>query len=402
MPDTQVSNRTDHDLNTWRDLAELALRGLRNTYGLDDSLLPHTMRWDGRRAAPEGRNTRYALISLLGLAKARGIVGTDDGFAGFVESLWARVAHNYATIANSPGDMGLGLWARSLHGAGPGLFSAEQALRVFRKRARACDSVDLAWLLLGADHALLNGADDGSGRQLAEEAKVALLSLYNPNSRLFYRHARGGPIAGVSRRIACFANQIYPVMALVVHARRTGCGEAASVGRDTADNLSRLQGSLGQWWWLYDAKLGPVVDGYPVFSVHQDGMAPMALLETTAAGGRDYAREIAKSLAWIFGDNELRRNLVHSDEGLVLRDIHRSGVGRVGRMIRGAAWSLGLGLSENPRPSQGRFVVNGECRPYHLGWMLYAAALVHQAAGHWSSDMSATAAKNPYRISADA
>jgi hypothetical protein len=374
MPDTHVLDRTGRDTQTWQALAELAVRGLRDTYGRDSTLLPHTMRWDGRRAAHEGRNTRYALISLLGLAKARDILETDDDFT---TSLWARVAHDDSTIRHSPGDLGLGLWARALHGRGHPLFSAERALKVFRERNRRCDSVDLAWLLLGADHALLNGVDDGHGEQLAAETKRALLSLYNPESKLFYRHGRGGPFAGVSRRVACFANQIYPVMALVVHARRTGCEKSASVGREAADNLCRLQGPLGQWWWLYDAKGGSVVDGYPVFSVHQDGMAPMALLETTAAGSRSYVREIERGLAWIFGENELDVNLVHREEGFVLRDIHRAGVGRIRRMIRGTAWCLGFRTDANAASAGAHFVVNSECRPYHLGWILYAAALVH-------------------------
>ncbi|MDO8631735.1 MAG: hypothetical protein Q7R41_14705 [Phycisphaerales bacterium] len=376
MAETQVIHDAGHDVQSWQALAELALRGLRNTYGFDTSFLPHTMRWDGRRATPHGRNTRYVLISLLGLARARAVVEIDDEFVG---SLWARVARTFATVAHSPGDLGLGLWARALHGCGHSLFSAERALKIFRERDRACDSVDLAWLLLGADHALFHGVDDGSGEQLAEGTKRALLALYNPESKLFYRHARGGPFAGISRRIACFANQIYAVMALAIHARRTGCEESAMIGREVADNLCRLQGPLGQWWWLYDAKRGPVVDGYPVFSVHQDGMAPMALLETTAAGGRSFAREVERGFAWISGENELRRNLVHREEGLVLRDIHRSGVGRTRRMIRAATWRLGWRGRANAGPAESPFVVNHECRPYHLGWILYAAALVHRA-----------------------
>lgn len=376
MSDTHVLDRTGHDTQAWQALAELALRGLRDTYGRDSTLLPHTMRLDGRRAAHEGRNTRYALISLLGLAKARDIVETDDDF---ITSLWARVAQDDSTIRHSPGDLGLGLWARALHGRGHPLFSAERALKVFRERNRPCDSVDLAWLLLGADHALLGGVDDGQGEQLAAETRRALLSLYNPESKLFYRHGRGGPFAGISRRVACFANQIYPVTALAVHARRTGCEKSASVGREAADNLCRLQGPLGQWWWLYDAKEGAVVDGYPVFSVHQDGMAPMALLETARAGGRSFATEIERGLDWIHGANELRRNLVLEDQGLILRDIHHRGVGRLRRALRGALWCCGARSVRMVYDPAARYEINPECRPYHLGWVLYAAGLIAEA-----------------------
>ncbi len=386
MPETPTITvpRTDHDMQTWRALFELAITGLRNTYGFDSSFAPHTMQWNGKSAIPRGRNTRYALISLLGLTRARNMVDSDESIDELVESLWARVAHAYSSIANSPGDLGLGLWARALSG-GHRLFTAQRALVEFRKRNDACDSVDLAWLLLGADHALLHDCDDGHGEQLADRARRSLLALLNDKSRLFYRRARGGPIGDVSRRIACFANQIYPVMGLAVHARRTGCTKTAAIGREVAENLCRLQGPLGQWWWLYDSRDGSVVDGYPVFSVHQDGMAPMALLETTLAGGPPFSREIDKGVSWIFGNNELRQGLALRDEGLVLRDIHCEGVGRIRRMIRGAAWCLGWHRDREARESQAAFVVNNECRPYHLGWILYAAALVEEVSRRASS-----------------
>jgi hypothetical protein len=65
---------------------------------------------------------------------------------------------------------------------------------------------------------------------------------------------------------------------------------------------------------------------------------------------------------------------------MVLRDIHCSGVGRTRRMIRATTWCLGWrGLVNGAGQAGSRFLVNGECRPYHLGWILYAAALVYGA-----------------------
>lgn len=375
MAEKRSSLRLSHDVQAWQALSELALRGLRHTYGLDTSFLPHTMQWNGAKAVPQGTNVRYALISILGLARAAGLVEDND----LIASLWTRVSRNFAAIARSPGDLGLGLWARSLCGGGHALFSAERAMSVFRERIAACDSVDLAWLLLGADHARLAGIEVDLAETLSTEAASRLLGLYNPDSKLFRRHGRSGVFSGVSQRVPCFANQIYPVMALAVHSRRVSCERTALVGRAVADHLCGLQGPLGQWWWLYDASLGPVVDGHPVFSVHQDGMAPMALLETTVSGGRSFVREIEKGLAWIFGENELKRSLVLREQGLVLRDIHRTGAGRVQRMIRGTSWCLGLGRGRRWDSASSRCVINQECRPYHLGWILYAAALIHEA-----------------------
>mgnify|MGYP001614417991 CR=1 FL=1 len=360
----------DHE-DRWSGLLNLALQGLHATYGRGEKRLPHTMMWDGTDAEPVGSNVRYALISLLGLGQSQAL---DLDNSDLIADLWSRVAANRRAIENSAGDLGLALWAQALTG-NRDLFSMSQSLQVFREHRDSLDSVNLAWVMLGADHTLINKTDVAA-EELVQLAREDLLELYNPASKLFYRHAKKGPFASVSRQVPCFANQIYPVTALAVHARRTGSAEAARVGRAVADNLCSLQGPLGQWWWLYDASGGAVVDGYPVFSVHQDGMAPMALLEATRAGGRSYQGEIERGLSWIFGGNELETNLILADQGLVLRDIHKKGVGRVRRAMRSAAWCWGFRGEGRRVHEPDDFTVNRECRPYHLGWILYAASLM--------------------------
>jgi len=377
MDTTQTLVRTEHNLSTWRSLAEVAVDGLHRIYGSAGDGLPHTMRWNGERATARGHNPRYAVIALLGLAKAKDVVGVQTALA---ESLWKRIAKSMDTLEASAGDLGLGLWARALHLEGGDEFTAERALDVYRGRPNVCDSVHLAWLLLGAEHAAKRGMDVARAGQLAQDAKSGLLRLYNRDTALFYRHSRRGWTSSVSRRIPCFAHQIYPVMALAVHARRTSCSESASAAQTVAENLCRLQGERGQWWWLYDAEVGGVVDGYPVFSVHQDGMAPMALWETSRTTGRDFTASVEQGLAWLSGGNELRTDMVLRDEHLILRDIHRQGVGRVRRMVHGTLWCCGWRGDAQTDGASARCERNAECRPYHLGWVLYAAALAVQAA----------------------
>jgi hypothetical protein len=217
--------------------------------------------------------------------------------------------------------------------------------------------------------------------ELTQLVKEALLKLYNETTGLFYRHGRTGPTQCVSRRIACFANQVYPLMALAIHSPRSGCERSARIAKNLADLLCEHQGPLGQWWWLYDAAEGNVVDGYPVFSVHQDGMAPMALLEVATALSVSYEEQIDKSLKWIYGENELRSSLVLPEQGLVLRDIHRQGVGRIRRMIQGGLWVCGWRGEPKPAVESTSFVMNQECRPYHLGWLLYAAGMMQSLYG---------------------
>lgn len=372
MAETSVLAETAHGLAAWQSLAELAVRGLRATYSAAQDVLPHTRRWDGRRATCEGCNVRYALISLLGLAKGATIVGPQNELVG---SLWQQVAST-GTEGLSAGDLGLGLWAQALHSGGVEAFSADRVLSAYRREASACDSVDLAWLLLGAEHAVLAGLNGEEAERLADASKRNLLALYNPETCLLYRHARRGLANRVARRVACFAHQIYPVMALSVHAHRTGCKEAAAAASAVANKLCQLQGPLGQWWWLYDVQVGQIVDGYPVFAVHQDGMAPMALLEASTSSDRRYSESIERGLRWIYGSNELGTSLVLRRQSLILRDIHRRGVGRARRMISGTLWCCGWRGCRKRLPSSTSFEVNTECRPYHLGWVLYAAGLI--------------------------
>ena len=67
---------------------------------------------------------------------------------------------------------------------------------------------------------------------------------------------------------------------------------------ETADALCRLQGPAGQWWWIYDVERGTPAIRYPVYSIHQDAMGPMALLAVSLASEhkRDYTDAIWKSL----------------------------------------------------------------------------------------------------------
>jgi len=372
-----VGRMAEHNGPTWASLAEIALYGLRETYGVDSGTLPYTRRFEGDRVVSAGHSIRYALICLLGLQKASATLESAVGLAG---DLWNRI-RRVATTGLTAGDLGLGLWAQSLYPNEVNVFTAAQTLSKYRNRPEVCDSVDLAWLLLGCDHAISAGLDRDQAEQLGELAKGALLGLYNPQTALFYRHARHGSLHAVSRRIVCFANQIYPIMALSVHVHRTGHQDAAEAARAVADHLCRLQGDLGQWWWLYDARRGRVVDGYPVFSVHQHGMAPMALYEASKVCGRSYAEAIKRGLGWPSNGNELSTDMVLRQQGMILRNIHRRGYGRVRRMIHGTLWCCGWRRDCVQDTPGVQYAINPECRPYELGWLLYAAGSILQAAG---------------------
>lgn len=362
----------------WEEISQIALRGLHFTYSDERTPLPHTVRCSGFVPKRKGHNPRYALIAMLGLT--RNAMSRRAG-ADLIDRLRGRLTLSVPRSALTPGDHGLGLWAIAADAtAADGLrpyFSPLGALAQLQVHGERCDSVELAWLLLGACHALqVRFSPAATTEELAERALDALIALHNPATGLFWRHRRPGAFKAVSRRVPCFANQIYPLMALAVAARVLHSGKATALTFDLARRLCRTQGPLGQWWWLYDAHSGQVVEEYPVFSVHQDGMAPMALLEAQETTGVDYTEFIARGLSWIDGHNELSTPMIATPgNGLILRDIHICGVGRVRRITRSLRHLAGL--HKRPISAEGsrRFTVNRECRPYHLGWALYAAAL---------------------------
>lgn len=372
---TSVSTKTNSvdRFEQWKNMAALALRGLRETYNNPSTPIPYTRRYESGTSTVQGQSIRYALISLIGLAKGNSMIGDQSEL---VTDLWQCIAKAGGVLAMNTGDLGLALWASALHKFDFPKLDSKHVYQVFQQTRHKCDSVDLAWLLTGADQQLWINPDNESAMQLNNDVKHNLLSLYNAQTSLFYRDARSGLTSFVSRRIACFANQIYPVMSFSIHYQRTKCTESSAIVAAVADKLCNKQGDRGQWWWLYDADSGEVVDGYPVYSVHQDGMAPMALMEASIATQKNYNDYIDRGFQWIDGNNEMNTSMILQDQGLIYRDIHKKGIGRIRRMIDGTLWCMGWQKSHSTKCESSIYEINQECRPYHPGWILYAAGMM--------------------------
>jgi hypothetical protein len=168
--------------------------------------------------------------------------------------------------------------------------------------------------------------------------------------------------------LGSFADQVYPIYALARFAQAYRSPEALETARECAQTICRLQGPLGQWWWHYDSANGRVVGRYPVYSVHQDGMAPMALFALGENLGTDYSPWILRGLNWISGENEVKQNLRETSAGVIWRSVFRKPSERYWEEAIGL---LGFGGNDKP-PSD--LAIRFECRPYHLGWLLYAFA----------------------------
>jgi hypothetical protein len=127
---------------------------------------------------------------------------------------------------------------------------------------------------------------------------------------------------------------------------------------------------MGQWWWHYDAPSGCVADGYPVFSVHQHAMGPMTLFKIGEVANRDFDEWIYKGLKWINSNNELKFDMENGALNLIWRCIFRNRRS-LGRYLKAGYGSFKRAVQQaNPAELK----VLYECRPYELGWLLYAFA----------------------------
>jgi hypothetical protein len=317
----------------------------------------------------EGVSQRYTIMTLLGLHRLETANAGDSpiNIDSIVHSLFA----DYSWIT-SIGDLGLMLWVTAL--VSPDRMAAmsselrvDSALDCF-KDAREGRVMELAWFLTGLSYAALRFPQKRHEFERLAMNSYRLLKR-NQGAHGFFGHQfTGGPSSCIRRRVGSFADQVYPIYAFSRFGQAYGADEAVGAAQKCADSICRTQGAQGQWWWHYESSTGRVLQRYPVYSVHQDGMAPMALFALSDAAGLNYSEAIYKGLNWIGGGNELSTDLRDCRANLIWRNIYCAGRGVHTREF----FSFLFGL-DRVAPAR-RLRVLFECRPYHLGWLLYAFA----------------------------
>lgn len=166
------------------------------------------------------------------------------------------------------------------------------------------------------------------------------------------------------------ATQSYVTLALTKMGRKRD-HEALDAARGVADALLALQRADGGWPWIFDAEQARVVEPYPIYTVHQDGMAPLALLELYEAIGDERYRTVpVRGIDWIYGQNDLRRSMLDANRRILYRSIRRKSPWDRAPLYANTAAAF-AGLSQRA-DSRGSLELNRTDRPYHLGWVLEA------------------------------
>jgi hypothetical protein len=94
----------------------------------------------------------------------------------------------------------------------------------------------------------------------------------------------------------------------------------------------------------------------------------MALFALQEASGKDYTKPIYRGLSWIYGANELATDMRDPSAGVIWRCLHRDGWRTHAREF------LDYLRPTTDVVSDGAVRRLHECRPYELGWLLYAFA----------------------------
>lgn len=351
-------------------LVSVAVRGLRGMYLPATHEFVQTVRGvagaDGPQTVPEGTNLRYAAIAALGLhhtdeATQREVLHGDTA-AALTGHLSAQ-----SRRATDPGAVALVAWAAAeVDGRHDRV--AFDRLRQWLSSGKPLPTVDLSWMLSAAVAARPLG-DVGD---VVAETRRRLLASQGPFG--IFPHVLPAQSQGRWRsHVGCYADQVYPVQALARLAAATGDEAAITAANACAARICRLQGPGGQWWWHYDVRDGSVVEGFPVYSVHQHAMGPMALFDLLAGGGEDHRREIDAGLRWMSTHPEVFGELVDERHGVIWRKAGRRERAKIVRKVSAITTSLrpgthlpGLNAAFPP------VIIDRECRPYELGWLLYA------------------------------
>lgn len=359
-------------------LLELAPRGLARAVLGDTLELAQTVRLTsgpgGVVARAEGRNLRYAAMAALGLdrlaeVEQRQVLG-DRTAADLVRRSVER-----AGLDPDPGAVALTAWAAAEvlgEEVGVGVDPLVDRLRDWGREGRPLPTVDVGWMLTAAVALHTRGLGGPAVEEVAERASTALVAERGEGG--LYPHVL--PAAGQSRwrsHVGSFADQVYPLQALARASAAYGCSEWLRAAETTAARLCHLQGPAGQWWWHYDSRDGGVVERFPVYSVHQHAMAPMVLHDLREAGGTDHTDAVVSGLSWLHTHPEVLDELVSPRWGLVWRKVGRREPPKTARALGALTTAVrpGLrvpGLDAALPPVR----IDHECRPYELGWLLYA------------------------------
>jgi len=359
------------------ELISFAAHGLEVMFDAEKQLFCHRLLRTERGLVREGLSPRYTIMALLGLRELE-LAGMNSPFD--TQAIYASFIRDTKWIRGI-GDLGLLIWLAAA-------FDPDHVADVFQKLdgetaldrysdARDARTMELAWFLSGLAHAA-----ETSPKLLSNLTDLSVETYHRIEENqgeygLFGHMGVKKSLTGRLRgRIGSFADQVYPIYATSAFAKAFHVEEPLGPALECATAICGAQGELGQWWWLYDARSGHISSRYPVYSVHQHGMAPMCLFAVEEATGQSFRRFIYKGLSWIYGTNELGVDMRDGGENLTWRCI-------LPKKSQSKYWEMAMSVVRPASESAevGSLKILYEQRPYEYGWLLFALAKKIETSG---------------------
>jgi hypothetical protein len=274
------------------------------------------------------------------------------------------------------GGFGLVLWANAVCG-GEDLATLQASCGIkigsVKEFVSKLTTMEVAWLVSGLAHEY-NRSNDNKIRTILKEACLELIDRrFQVGTQTVSHTGEGvGFPENIRRWIANCADQVYSIQALAFAAIVLGDERSKNISECLANQMIAFQGKKGQWWWHYDAKRGGSPQPYSVYSVHQHGMAPMALHALAKANGKLYRQAIDLSIGWLT-DNELGINMIDTRRSTIWRSIEYK-QNQLKDKFRKSMSLTGVAGDQSKSPPP-ELQVNYETRPYEWAWCIYAGAI---------------------------
>ncbi len=346
-----------------RNLIDLSLKGLEKMQRSDNLFCYKTVD-DGNQILTKGKSVRYTLICLIGMAKAIRC-GYELPFKP--SDIWPALIANLNSQTLTTGDYGLYLWANELYNFGytDRILSILGQKLLSDKIVNHLTGMERGWIVYGLCLAAEKGYQDAYN-ELGKILSFIIHKTVAPSGLFFHTGSKN-----FRSKFPCFATQIYCIHALIKASKTMNNKTYLRLAMNAADVLCQHQLSDGGWAWIMNTDNGSVAEPYEIYSVHQDAMAPMALIPLyEETGNIAYLKKVLSGLIWIFGRNELSSNMINETGNIIFRSIRRKPV-----FSRLALYTNVLGnklFNFSPFGRKAFVELNRTCRPYHLGWILEA------------------------------
>lgn len=309
----------------------------------------------------------HSLISLLGISNHKDSVSID--YKKSIDKIFELIIRNGSGIR----EYSLILWLLAKENDARAKRIFEYVNKLSNKIIYRAETMELAWMLTALVFELRRRKDHSEVKSKLLKIVKLLNERFVKRTGLFLHLSKENKTFNLRYNIANFADQIYSIYAISVFTEAAKNDGFLKTAKKCANKICSSQGKTGQWWWHYNALTGEVVGKYPVFSVHQDSMAPLALMALTKVSENNYMSNIQCGLDWISRDNEPGVSMINEDKNFVKRGIKRKGVLSKIQNIATVASKFSMASNISAKYDRPKYlkIMNWEYS-YHLGWILYA------------------------------